>query len=42
VSGGVDRQYLLPDQDLRHAYGDVIGLLAESHWWSPHELLRLP
>lgn len=30
--------HLLPDQNLRDSYGDVIGQLAESHWWSPHEL----
>lgn len=30
--------YLLPHYELRLAYGDVIGLLAESHWRSPHEL----
>lgn len=27
---------LLPHDELRAAYGDVIGQLAESHWWSPH------
>jgi len=33
--------YLLPHDELRLAYGDVIGLLAESHWRSPHELETL-
>lgn len=33
--------YLLAHDELRLAYGDVIGLLAESHWWSPHELETL-
>ena len=30
--------FLLPHDDLRHAYAEVIGLVAESHWWTPHEL----
>lgn len=30
--------YLLPQEELRAAYADAIGELAESHWWSPHEL----
>jgi hypothetical protein len=30
--------YLLPHDELRATYGDVIGQLAESHWWSPHAL----
>ena len=29
---------LLPDEELRMAYGDLIGEVAESHWWHPHEL----
>lgn len=29
---------LLPDDELRMAYGDLIGEVAESHWWHPHEL----
>lgn len=30
--------FLLPHRDLREAYGHVIGEIAESHWWHPHEL----
>lgn len=30
--------FLLPHDELRMAYADAIGRLAESHWWSPHEL----
>lgn len=30
--------YLLPHDELRAAYADVIGQIAESHWFSPHEL----
>ncbi len=33
--------YLLPHDELRAVYGDAIGRLAESHWWSPHELEAL-
>ncbi|MDP1646433.1 MAG: ATP-binding protein [Thiobacillus sp.] len=33
--------YLLPHDELRVAYGDAIGQVAESHWWSPHELEAL-
>lgn len=33
--------YLLPHDELRAAYGDAIGQVAESHWWSPHELEAL-
>lgn len=33
--------YLFPHDELRQAYGDAIGQLAESHWWSHHELERL-
>jgi len=33
--------YLLPHDELRMDYGDVIGQVAESHWWSPHELETL-
>jgi len=29
---------LLPDDELRMAYGALIGEIAESHWWHPHEL----
>ena len=30
--------YLLPNDELREAYSDVIGQVAESHWLYPHEL----
>ncbi|MFW9088101.1 HD domain-containing protein, partial [Pseudomonas sp. P2758] len=30
--------FLLPNDDLRRAYADVIGQIAESHWFSPHQL----
>lgn len=30
--------FLLSHDELRMAYADAIGRLAESHWWSPHEL----
>lgn len=33
--------YLLPHDDLRGAYGHIIGEIAESHWWYPHELVSL-
>lgn len=33
--------YLLPHDELRAAYSDAIGQVAESHWWSPHELETL-
>jgi hypothetical protein len=33
--------YLLPHDELRAAYGEAIGQVAESHWWSPHELETL-
>jgi hypothetical protein len=33
--------YLLPHDDLRQSYGDAIGKLAETHWWSHHELESL-
>ena len=36
-------EYLIQDSDLRQYYGDIIGKIAESHWWSPEELRsRLP
>lgn len=39
-SSGVDGAslYLLPNDELRAAYGHLIGEIAESHWWHPHEL----
>jgi len=29
---------LFPDDELRNAYGDLIGQIAESHWFHPHQL----
>lgn len=29
---------LFPHDELRQAYGAVIGEVAESHWWPPHDL----
>lgn len=31
-------RYLFPDDDLRIAYGHLIGEIAESHWLHPHQL----
>lgn len=36
--GDITPLFLLPHDDLRAAYADVIGQVAESHWSSPHEL----
>lgn len=33
--------YLIPNDELREAYGDAIGEMAESHWSYPHELEKL-
>lgn len=33
--------YLLENDNLRRSYGDVIGQIAESHWFYPHELESL-
>lgn len=30
--------HLFPDDELREAYGHIIGEIAESHWFNPHEL----
>lgn len=30
--------HLFPHDELREAYGHVIGKIAESHWYNPHEL----
>jgi len=40
---GVDgtNLHLLPHDELREAYGHLIGEIAESHWWHPHELESL-
>ncbi|MCV2361708.1 ATP-binding protein [Paucibacter sp. TC2R-5] len=38
-SDGVgDLLHLFPHDELREAYGHIIGQIAESHWYSPHEL----
>lgn len=31
-------EFLFPDSELRSAYGDLIGEIAESHWFHPHQL----
>lgn len=31
-------EFLFPDSELRTAYGDLIGQIAESHWFHPHQL----
>jgi hypothetical protein len=33
--------FLLPHDELRQAFGDAIGWVAESHWAAPHELEAL-
>ncbi|SNB47479.1 ATP-binding protein [Geobacter sp. DSM 9736] len=33
--------HLLPNDDLRDAFGHIIGEIAESHWWHPHTLEKL-
>lgn len=33
--------YLLEHAELRKAYGHIIGEIAESHWWNPHELEKI-
>jgi len=38
VSNGKEAIYLLPQDDLRRAYAEVIGEIAESHWHSHHQL----
>ena len=32
--------YLLPNEELRRAYAEAIGIVAESHWLYPHQLER--
>lgn len=36
--GSGNQQYLFPHDELREAYGHMIGEIAESHWYNPHEL----
>ena len=31
-------EFLFSDSDLRNAYGDLFGEIAESHWFHPHQL----
>lgn len=40
-SCGGEMIYLLPNDDLRDAFGHIIGEIAESHWWHPHTLEKL-
>lgn len=40
-SSGGGMMHLLPSDDLRDAFGHIIGELAESHWWPPHALEKL-
>jgi hypothetical protein len=36
------REQIIRDGDLRGIYGEIIGKLAESHWWPVDELRSLP
>lgn len=36
------REQIIRDGDLRSIYGEIIGKLAESHWWPVEELRTLP
>jgi len=38
---GENREYLLPDEELRDSFGHISGKLAASHWWSVAELRQL-
>lgn len=38
ASGDDTPLFLLPHDELRQAFGDAIGRVAESHWAAPHEL----
>ncbi|MEC3957122.1 ATP-binding protein [Nocardia sp. CDC153] len=35
-----DPIYLLPDRELREQYGELIGKIAASHWWSEKKLAK--
>lgn len=35
---GGTTSHLLPHDELREAYGHIIGEISESHWWHPHQL----
>ena len=39
--GETTPHFLLPSEELRLAYGEAIGEIAESHWWHPHQLETL-
>lgn len=39
---GGQREQIIRDGDLRNIYGEIIGKLAESHWWSVQDLRNLP
>jgi hypothetical protein len=41
VAGG-SREHLIQNSDLRTTYGDIIGEVASSHWWSVSDLATLP
>jgi len=34
--------YLISNDELRNSFGELIGKIAESHWWDVHKLDRLP
>lgn len=41
ISWGAQKNlYLINDPELREAYGQIIGLIAHSHWWSSDELVK--
>lgn len=35
---GGDEQFLIENSQIREAFGEIIGLIAQSHWWSAEEL----
>ncbi len=41
MPGDATSLFLLPHDELREAFGDVIGRVAESHWAAPHALEAL-
>lgn len=36
------KEVLIQDSELRNAYGNIIGMIAASHWWSTSDLRKLP
>lgn len=40
VNSSNDFYYLLDNKELRDAYGNIIGLIAHSHWWSVDEISK--